>query len=48
MKIETERLYLRELNSDDYESLYAVLADPSIRVSGRCERGDNGFLHYEG
>ena len=29
-KIETKRLYLREMNLDDYEALYAVLADPDI------------------
>lgn len=30
MRIETERLYLREMNPDDYEALYAVLADSDI------------------
>ena len=30
MKIETERLLLREMNKDDYDALYAVLADPEI------------------
>ncbi len=28
--LETERLYLREMTMDDFESLYKVLADPSI------------------
>ncbi len=28
MKIETERLFLREMNEDDYAALYSVLADP--------------------
>ena len=30
MIIETKRLFLREMNMDDYEALYAVLADPDI------------------
>lgn len=30
MEIETERLFLREMNMDDYDALYAVLADPDI------------------
>ena len=30
MVIETSRLTLREMNSDDYEALYAVLADSDI------------------
>ena len=30
MKIETERLFLRELDPDDYDALYAVLADSDI------------------
>ena len=30
MHIETDRLYLREMNMDDYDVLYAVLADPEI------------------
>lgn len=30
MMIETERLFLREMNMDDYEALYRVLADPDI------------------
>ena len=30
MKIETERLLLREMNMADYEALYAVLADADI------------------
>jgi len=30
MNIETERLVLRELNYDDFEALYAVLADSDI------------------
>ena len=30
MIIETERLYLRELNADDFEALYEVLADSDI------------------
>ena len=28
--LETERLFLREMNADDYEALYAVLADSDI------------------
>ena len=30
MIIETERLVLREMNMDDYDSLYAVLGDSDI------------------
>ena len=30
MRIETERLFLREMTMDDYDALYAVLADPDI------------------
>ena len=30
MRIETERLFLREMNQDDYEALYTVLADSDI------------------
>ena len=30
MLIETERLYLREMNESDYQSLFKVLADPDI------------------
>jgi RimJ/RimL family protein N-acetyltransferase len=30
MKLETERLYLRELTEDDFEALYDVLADSDI------------------
>ena len=30
MKIETERLFLREMTPDDYDALYAVLADSDI------------------
>ena len=30
MKIETERLFLRELNAHDYDALYSVLADSNI------------------
>ena len=30
MVLETKRLMLREMNPDDYEALYAVLADPDI------------------
>ncbi len=30
MVLETKRLLLREMNPDDYEALYAVLADPDI------------------
>ncbi len=47
--IETKRLYLREMNHDDFDALYKVLADPEImqhypyafdeeRVSGWIER----------
>lgn len=28
--LETERLYLREMTNDDYDALYAVLADSNI------------------
>ena len=30
MKLETNRLILREMNMDDYDALYAVLADSDI------------------
>lgn len=30
MKIETQRLFLREMNEDDYDVLYSVLADSDI------------------
>ena len=30
MLIETERLYLREMNESDYQSLFKVLADSDI------------------
>ena len=30
MRIKTERLYMREVNPDDYDALYAVLADADI------------------
>jgi len=30
MKIETERLYLRELTHEDFDALYKVLADSDI------------------
>jgi len=30
MKIETERLFFREMNEDDYDALYSVLADSDI------------------
>lgn len=30
MQIETERLILREMNTDDYDALYSVLADSDI------------------
>jgi len=30
MKIETERLFLREMNEGDYDALYSVLADSDI------------------
>ena len=30
MKLETDRLVLREMTPEDYEALYAVLADPEI------------------
>lgn len=30
MKLETERLFLREMTMDDFDALYAVLADPDI------------------
>ena len=28
--LETERLFLREMSMDDFDALYAVLADPEI------------------
>ena len=28
--LETKRLFLREMNTDDYEALYAVLSDSTI------------------
>ena len=35
MILETKRLFLREMNMDDYDALYAVLADKDImQVSG--------------
>ena len=30
MKLETERLFLQEMTSDDFDALYAVLADSDI------------------
>ena len=30
MRIETERLFLREMNQEDYNALYQVLADSDI------------------
>ena len=30
MILETKRLFLREMNMDDYDALYAVLADKDI------------------
>lgn len=30
MKLETERLYLREMTPDDFDALYIVLADSDI------------------
>ena len=30
MILETERLFLREMTMDDFDSMYAVLADPEI------------------
>ena len=30
MKLETERLYLREMHPDDFDALYAILADSDI------------------
>ena len=30
MKIETKRLFLREMTSEDFNALYAVLADSDI------------------
>ena len=54
MILETERLFLREMNMDDYDALYAVLADPEImqhypysfdekRVSEWIERNMNRY-----
>ena len=28
--LETDKLFLREMNMDDYDALYRVLADPDI------------------
>ena len=57
MVVETERLFLREMNEDDYDALYPVLADSDLmqhypytfdekRVRG-CEYPDeaNGITH---
>lgn len=52
--LETERLYLREMNIDDYDALYAVLSDSEImqhypyafdeqRVRGWIERNRNRY-----
>ena len=52
--IETERLFLREMDMDDYDALYRVLADPRImrhypytfdeeRVRGWIERNMNRY-----
>ena len=30
MRINTERLFFREMNTDDFDALYKVLADPDI------------------
>ena len=30
MILETERLFLREMNMEDFDALYRVLADPDI------------------
>ena len=30
MRIETDRLFLREMTPEDYDALYAVLADSDI------------------
>lgn len=54
MIIETERLILREMNSDDFDSLYKILADSSImqhypyafdetRVRGWIERNKERY-----
>lgn len=36
MILETERLYLREMTNDDYDALYAVLADSNIMQHYPC------------
>lgn len=36
MKIETERLVLREMRAEDYDALYAVLADSDIMQHYPC------------
>ena len=52
--LETDRLYLREMSMDDFDTLYAVLADSSImqhypytfdeeRVRGWIERNMNRY-----
>ncbi len=54
MKIETERLYLREMSMDDYDALYKIIADKEImvhypydfdeeRVRGWIERNMNRY-----
>ena len=35
-KIETSRLFLRELTPEDFDALYAVLADSDIRQHYPC------------
>ena len=53
MQIETERLILREMNEEDFDDLYCVLADSDImqhypytfdekRVRGWIEKTRNG------
>lgn len=48
MRIETERLFLREMNMDDFEALYAVLGDREmIGMQFEKEYPDenNGITH---
>ncbi len=35
--LETERLFLREMTMDDFDALYAVLADPEIMQHSKTQ-----------
>ena len=43
--LETERLFLREMNMDDFDALYAVLADSGVR--GGNFFGSSGRTLYQ-